>query len=70
MFWFISKYLNNNKNKNQHTFCYCPYCRNELVGTNSYINSNNFVYFKCSICGGYSKWQYDFPVPFLINKFK
>lgn len=56
---------------NQRTKCFCPKCDNELCGSNSYQNLmndlNRYEYFKCSKCGEESKWDFDTPVPILIN---
>lgn len=58
----------------QTTFCYCPKCNNELIGSNSfvsdlYVNGENEVTYKCSECGHVSIWNFDItPVPVLMGK--
>jgi len=54
--------------KKQNTFCYCPKCNNELISSNSFIKDTDFVYYKCNKCGQESKWDFDFPVPILVEK--
>lgn len=55
---------------NQGTFCWC-HCGNELCSSNSYVDLmndiNRFEYFKCSVCGRESKWDFDAPCPILIE---
>lgn len=52
---------------NQKTFCWCSDCGNELISSGSYQDLQNdinrYEYFRCSICGRDSKWDFDAPVP-------
>jgi transposase-like protein len=56
------------KRSKQNTFCYCPQCRNELVGSNSFASDKELVVYKCTNCGHESKWLFDAPVPILIDR--
>lgn len=55
------------KRKKQRTFVYCPHCNNELISSNSFVEDTDFVYFKCKKCGTESKWDFDTPVPLLVE---
>jgi len=52
----------------QHTFCYCPICDYELVGSDSFVSDNRRgVTYKCLQCGCKSRWNFDMaPAPILI----
>lgn len=52
--------------KGQSCFCYCD-CGNELISSNSLVKDTDYVYFKCSICGKESKWDFDVPCPILLK---
>ncbi len=54
-------------NPPQGTFCYCPVCNNELVGTKSFLKDDGLVWYKCSRCGSRSVWDFDFPSPLLLK---
>ena len=58
------------KKPKQYTFCYCPNCKNELIGSDSFDKEDDrYVYYTCSKCGNKSKWDFiSFPVPVLIKK--
>lgn len=56
------------RKKKQTTFCYCPKCNNELVGSNSFLSYEKLVVYKCSKCEEISKWFFETPVPILMNK--
>jgi len=52
----------------QHTFCYCPLCKNELVGSASFVSdTDEGVTYKCTTCGRKSLWWFDDPVPILLK---
>lgn len=61
---FIIKHRNKNK---QHTFIYCPKCRNEMIKNGQFIEDNDgIIKYRCSKCGIISFWDFDnFPVPML-----
>lgn len=59
MMWF--------KKKKQNTYCYCPVCHQDLVGTNSFVKDIDNVYYRCSRCGCQSVWDFDSPVPLLLK---
>lgn len=51
-----------------HTFCYCPLCHNELVGSKSFVSdTDEGVTYKCTTCGCKSLWWFDDPVPWCIK---
>lgn len=53
--------------KKQTTFCYCK-CGNELVSDcKAFVKDTDFVYYKCPKCKRISKWDFDMPVPILID---
>jgi len=54
----------------QTTFVYCPTCRNELTGErSSYVYDENYhVLYKCFDCGTFSLWDFDAPVPLLLEQ--
>lgn len=53
--------------RKQHTFIYCPRCRNEMIWNGHFINDNDeIIKYKCSKCGEISFWDFaHFPVPYL-----
>lgn len=56
------------KQQEQRTFCYCPKCKNELCGTDSFVRDADYVYYKCSCCGEESKWDFDtWMVPMVVD---
>lgn len=64
----ITKLFKNKQIKNEQiTFCYCPICKNELTSSNSFIKEDIYVYYKCSKCKKETKWDFDVPVPIIIN---
>lgn len=51
----------------QSTFCYCPNCTNELIGSNSFVSEEELVTYKCTTCSTESKWLFGgAPAPLLI----
>lgn len=63
---WISKGLK--KKPKQTCSCYCPECRNELIGSNSFVSDEEYVTYKCSECGYISCWNFDMPVPVLLRR--
>jgi len=57
------------KKPKQYTFCYCPECKNELCGSDSFIGytKDGLVLYKCSKCEKETKWYFDTPAPFIID---
>ena len=55
---------------NNHVFCYCPECNNELCGTNSFVSDvNGIVTYGCSKCEVVSQFDFNVaPVPILIER--
>lgn len=55
--------------KKQTTFCYCPICRHDLCGSESFISDNKQgVTYKCTTCGAKSLWDFDtYQVPVLTK---
>ena len=55
----------------QLTKCFCPYCDNELCGSNSWIASRDknpdIEFYRCSNCGKNSKWDFGAPCPLFID---
>lgn len=51
----------------QTTFCYCPHCRNELCANGDLLSDTDLVRFRCSRCGHESGWDFDAPVPLLLE---
>ncbi len=52
----------------QHTFCYCPNCKYELVGSDSFVSDTiRGVTYKCQQCHCKSLWWFDDPVPWCIS---
>lgn len=64
----ILRIVNDHRNKNkQHTFIYCPKCKNELIKNGQFIEDNDdIIKYCCSKCGIISFWDFAiFPVPYL-----
>lgn len=56
------------RSKNQKTLCYCPICKNELIGSNSFVSdTKQGVTYKCTKCGCKSLWWFDDIVPWIIK---
>lgn len=54
----------------QGTFVYCPGCRLELVSaTNRLVTDTDYVRYYCGDCCTVSVWDFDFPVPILVDSF-
>lgn len=53
--------------RKQTTFCYCPNCKNELIGSDSFISDDDLVKFQCMECKSITEWLFDAPVPILIK---
>lgn len=59
------------KRSRQRTFCYCPICGNELVGSDSFISDTTLVLYHCTKCGCLSQWDFDlFPFPVIVKSQK
>lgn len=58
-----------NKKQRQTTYCYCPICDNELVGSDSFVHDKpDDVRYVCSNCGCESSWNFDIaPAPILMK---
>lgn len=56
------------KKTGQTCSCYCPECRNELIGSNGFVSDEEYVTYKCSECGYVSCWSFDMPVPIFLQK--
>jgi hypothetical protein len=54
------------KKPKQRTFCYCPKCKNELIGSDSYVEEGELVKFKCKKCLTKTEWLFETPAPILI----
>lgn len=54
----------------QHTFCYCPGCHQDLVARagvdGTMVMDTDLVRYQCS-CGTNSTWDFDLPVPHLLE---
>ena len=58
------------KRRGQTTFCWCPNCKGELISTGSLWEDNvpeGVVTFNCKLCGWWSRWHFDSPVPILLD---
>ena len=69
----INKFINRFKKKSirqtQITFCYCPNCNTELVGSNSFKGEDDgIVTYKCDNCNEITKWDFGTPCPILLEK--
>lgn len=51
------------KNLSSRTYCWCPNCNHDLVGNKSFIDDEDYIYFKCKNCGHESAWDFDLPCP-------
>lgn len=53
----------------QHTFIYCPKCKNELISSDSFIkDEDGILKYKCTKCGNVSFWDFiHYPIPYLIT---
>ena len=58
MNWFKRK-------KKQTTFCYCPNCKTELIGSGSFVSDNELVKYNCATCATVTEWLFDAPAPIL-----
>jgi len=57
---------------NQRTKCFCPTCDNELCGSDSHLRSVStergyFEMYQCSCCTTKSVFDFDAPVPILVE---
>lgn len=59
-------FLEKDEKEKQTTFCHCPTCHNELIGSNSFASDGELVMFVCTKCGTESEWDFDTPVPLLL----
>lgn len=59
-------FFEKDEKKKQTTFCYCPECNNELIGSNSFTSDGELVMFVCTKCGTESEWDFDAPAPLLL----
>lgn len=62
--WLASKF----KQTKQTTFCWCPVCRWELcAGGEFLIDDEHGVKYRCAQCKSVSRWDFDAPVPLLLE---
>ena len=55
----------------QYTFCYCPICKYELCGSDSFVSDNRLgVTYKCQQCGCKSLWNFDVIPGALLMKYQ
>lgn len=55
------------RKRRQTTFCYCPVCNLELIGSKSLKSDKDKVTFKCKKCTALSVWDFDTPSPVLLK---
>lgn len=51
----------------QRNWVWCPKCHHDLVGTNSFREETDYVYYKCSNCSTESKWDFNCICPILLD---
>ena len=68
--WFEDyvRFMNRRKNaKKQRTYCWCPICNEDLCSNGSFRSDTDLVRYECENCHCRSSWNFDAPVPILIN---
>lgn len=66
-FTYTVIFTKQNKETVYKTACYCPLCNNELIGSGSFVSDFRLVTYKCVECEIVSNWDFDAPVPLLIE---
>lgn len=52
----------------QTTWIYCPGCKRDLTTSpNVIVKDEDRVHYYCGFCNTVSSWDFDFPVPILID---